>query len=94
MAHITDEYPRSVLKSIKSETRVFSGTEDRLHSEASVRAYASNIPDSKLIKIRNCSHLVHEEKYAAFNEEALKFLKKANDENAVSQQRSAPAGIG
>jgi pimeloyl-ACP methyl ester carboxylesterase len=83
MKHFNDEYALSLLKSIKNETLIFSGTEDRLHDLSSARAYAG-IPGSKHIRIRNCGHLVHEEKHSKFNTEAGKFLKtEAETEIAV-----------
>jgi pimeloyl-ACP methyl ester carboxylesterase len=87
MKHFDDEYALSLLKSIKSETLVFSGTEDRLHDLQEVRAYAAGIPDSKHIRIRNCGHLLHEEKYAKFNAEALKFLKTEAEAEAETVSR-------
>lgn len=78
MKHFDDEHARSLLKSVKNETLIFSGTEDRIHDISIVRAYAG-IPDSKHVRIRNCGHLVHEEKYTKFNSEACKFLKKEEE---------------
>jgi pimeloyl-ACP methyl ester carboxylesterase len=79
MKHFNDEYALSLLKSVKSETLVFSGTEDRIHDISSARAYAG-IPGSKHIRIRNCGHLVHEEKYSKFNVESGEFLKARDEE--------------
>ncbi len=80
MKHTDESYARSVLKSIRSETLVISGTDDRLHGEDTARAFAAGIPHSKHIKVRNCAHLLHEEKYIRFNDEAQRFLRKYEDE--------------
>lgn len=77
MTHLDDAYARSLLKEVKNETLVFYGTDDKLHEEKAVTSYASVIPDARIIKIRNCGHLLHEEKSAKFNEEASAFLSKA-----------------
>jgi pimeloyl-ACP methyl ester carboxylesterase len=55
---------------------VFSGTEDRLHTEEMIRDYALIPPHAEHIRVRNCGHLVHEEKADRFNEAALSFLTK------------------
>lgn len=87
MKHLNDEYARTVLKDIKSETLIFSGTEDRIHDERMVRIYAGSIANSRHIRIRNCGHLVHEEKYQKFNEEFVKFLqRKEGMETAYSRR--------
>lgn len=83
MTHFDDEYTRSLLKGIKSETLIFHGTEDKLHGEKSVNSYASVIPKASLIRIRNCGHLLHEEKPAKFNEEAQKFLCSSISANEI-----------
>jgi len=55
---------------------VFSGTEDRLHTEDMIRDYTLIPPYADYIRVRNCGHLVHEEKADRFNEAALSFLTK------------------
>lgn len=80
MKHFDDEHALSMLKSVKSETLIFSGVEDRMHDISMVRIYAGGIPGSKHIRIRNCGHLVHEEKPSKFNAEVCKFLKTEAEE--------------
>jgi len=75
MTHFDDTYTRSLLKEIKSATLIFYGTDDKIHNEKTVCSYASVIPDAKIIRIRNCGHLLHEEKPLKFNEESIKFLR-------------------
>lgn len=79
MKHFNDEHARALLKDVKSETLIFSGTEDRMHDERMVRIYAGSIANSKHIRIRNCGHMVHEEKSRKFNEELVKFLQKGEE---------------
>jgi pimeloyl-ACP methyl ester carboxylesterase len=75
LTHFDDAYARSLLKSIRQPTLVFSGTEDRLHTDEMVRVYAVTIPGARHIRVRNCGHLAHEEKHDKFNTEALAFFK-------------------
>ena len=76
MMHFDDTYVRSILKSIRHRMLVFSGTEDRLHTEDMIRDYALIPPHAEHIRVRNCGHLVHEEKADRFNEAARAFLTK------------------
>jgi len=76
MTHFDDTYVRSVLKSVRHRVLVFSGSEDRLHPEDMIRDYALIPPHAEHIRLRNCGHLVHEEKADKFNEAALAFLTK------------------
>lgn len=76
MNHVVDTHARSVLKSVRSEALVLWGIDDKLHDEATVRAYAAGIPRSKHIIIRNCAHLLHEEKHIRVNDEMLRFLAR------------------
>ncbi len=88
MKHFDDSHTRSLLKSVKSETLVLSGTDDRLHTEEMIKTYASGIIGARYLKIRNCAHLLHEEKHARFNDEVNKFLKKEErEEFAVLYRR-------
>lgn len=75
LEHFDDIYTRSMLKSIRQPTLVFSGMEDHMHSDEMVRIYAVTIPGARHIRMRNCGHFVHEEKHAKFNSESLAFLK-------------------
>ena len=79
MAHFDDTHTRSLLKGTKNSVLVFSGEDDKIHNEKTIRAYAQNIPGVRHIRIRNCGHFVHEEKPNRFNEEALGFLRVGED---------------
>ncbi len=87
MKHFNGEHARAVLKDVKSETLIFSGSEDKMHDERMVRIYAGSITNSKHIRIRNCGHLAHEEKYQRFNEELVKFLQKEEQAEAIGYSR-------
>ncbi len=87
MAHLDDSYPRSLMKKVKSETLIFYGSDDKLHDQQSVRLCADVIPDSRFIIIRNCAHLLHEEKPVKFNDEMLRFLKKSETDRIWVKQR-------
>jgi pimeloyl-ACP methyl ester carboxylesterase len=87
MKHFSDEHARAVLKDVRSETLIFSGTEDRMHNERTVRLYAGSIANSRHIRVRNCGHLVHEEKYKRFNEELVQFLQRKEETDAKSYSR-------
>lgn len=76
MLHFDDTYSLSLLKSLKHETLVFSGADDKMHNERVIKPYTKIITHVKHIRLRNCSHFVHEEKPIRFNEETLKFLKE------------------
>jgi pimeloyl-ACP methyl ester carboxylesterase len=52
-----------------------------------IRIYTAGIPGAKHIKIRNCAHLMHEEKHARFNDEVNKFLKKEEKEEFAELHR-------
>ena len=80
MKHFDDEHTRSLLKDIKSETIIFCGTDDKLLDKNMVEYYANTVPGSRIIRIRNCSHLLHEEKPVKFNDEMIRFLKKNTEE--------------
>lgn len=75
LMHYDDAYTRSLLKSIRQPALVISGADDRMHRDEMVRAYAVTIPGARHIRVRNCGHIVHEEKHAKFNAEALAFFK-------------------
>jgi pimeloyl-ACP methyl ester carboxylesterase len=76
MMQFDDTYVKSILKGIRHRTLVFSGTEDKLHHEDMIRDYALVIPEAEHIRLRNCGHLLHEEKAERFNEATLAFLNK------------------
>ncbi len=73
--HFDDSYTRSLLKGLRQPVLVFSGLDDRMHTEEMKRVYAVTIPGASHIRIRNCGHFINEEKYAKFNAEALAFFK-------------------
>jgi len=76
MMQFDDTYVKTILKGIRNRTLVFSGSEDKLHDEDMIRDYALIIPGAEHIRLRNCGHLLHEEKAERFNEATLAFLKK------------------
>ena len=80
LEHFDDSQALSLLKSLRQETLIFSGFEDRIHNEDMIKAYAQKIPKAKHIRFRNCGHFVHEEKPLRFNTETLAFL----EENIIS----------
>ncbi|MGI5850288.1 MAG: alpha/beta fold hydrolase, partial [Christensenellales bacterium] len=67
MAHFDDAYPKSLLRGIKHDTLIFSGADDKIHNENMIIQYTRPMPNATHIRLRNCSHLLHEEKYAKFN---------------------------
>ena len=77
MTHFDDTYARSLLKSTRHQTIIFSGSDDRIHPENIIHTYSATIPGAKHIQFRNCGHFVHEEKAGRFNDEALAFLNHA-----------------
>jgi len=81
ITHFDDTYPRSLLKGTKQKTLIFSGADDKIHNEERIKPYTITMPNAKHIRVRNCSHFVHEEKPKKFNEETLAFLKKKNKES-------------
>ena len=62
------------LPSIKSETLVITGTEDKLLPVECSELLAEKIPKFKLVKIENSLHDFHLEKADEFNEIVLEFL--------------------
>ena len=65
------------LPSIKAPALVLTGTKDRVVKPESSDTLSRNIPDAKLVKIKNGSHLVCMEMSKTFNKEVLEFLKSA-----------------
>lgn len=88
MQHFDDAHARSILKSVRSDTLVLSGVSDKLHGEEVARAYAGGLQFSKHIRIRNCAHLLHEEKHLRVNDEILRFLRKDEQESAALPRRT------
>jgi len=75
-AHLThDTLDR--LNMIVAPTLVITGTADRLISPHYSDVIASQIPNSKLVKIENGSHLCNIEMRGRFNKEVLEFLSSS-----------------
>jgi pimeloyl-ACP methyl ester carboxylesterase len=79
LMHYDDTHAREMLKGLNQRVLVFSGADDKIHSEDMVRPYAVMPPGAKHIRLRNCGHFVHEEKTNRFNSEATAFLKAPED---------------
>lgn len=60
---------------IKAPTLVLTGTKDRVVKPESSNTLSQKIPNAKLVKIDNGSHLICWEKSKDFNKEVLDFLK-------------------
>ncbi len=71
MAHDTVQR----LPTIKAPTLVIVGTGDRVIKPSSSDLIAKRIPNAKLVKIQNGSHLFSFERRKEFNREILSFLK-------------------
>ena len=69
-----DEEVLSKLRLITNSTMFVWGSEDRWHPIEFSNEYNAPVNGSVLLNIRNCGHLVHEEKPEKFNEEVIKFL--------------------
>lgn len=79
LMHYDDSNAREMLKVLSQKVLVFSGTDDRMHTEEMIRPYAVMPPGAKHIRLRNCGHFVHEEKTCRFNSDAMHFLKAPED---------------
>lgn len=88
MKHFDDAHARSIMKSVRSDTLILSGESDKLHGEEMVRAYAAGLPLSKHLRIRNCAHMLHEEKHVRVNDEVLRFLRKDEKESIPEPRRT------
>jgi pimeloyl-ACP methyl ester carboxylesterase len=64
------------LKSIKNETLIIWGDQDKAYNFNQVETLNNNIPNSDLKIIKGCSHNVHLEKPDEFNVIVEEFLKK------------------
>jgi pimeloyl-ACP methyl ester carboxylesterase len=62
---------------LKAPTLVLTGSKDRVVKPESSETLSQKIPDAKLVKIKNGSHLVCMEMSKAFNKEVLEFLESA-----------------
>ncbi|MBT3320123.1 MAG: alpha/beta hydrolase [Clostridia bacterium] len=74
MAHFDDEKALSVLRATTNDTLVFSGENDPIHPGGMIAPYANNIPGARHLRLRNCGHVVHEEKPKRVNNEILMFF--------------------
>ncbi len=81
MAHFDDTQVHSFLRATSNDTLVFSGENDPVHPKNMVAQYANNIPGAKHIRLRNCGHVVHEEKPIRVNSEILLFFGHKDEEN-------------
>ena len=86
MLHFDDSTANVAAKSITNRTLVFSGADDRYHTEAYIRAFARKLRHTKHMRLRNCGQNVHEEKPDKFNEQTLLFL--CADKNKADFDRS------
>lgn len=75
MSHYDDKNVISLLHATRHDTLVMSGINDPIHSMSMVKEYAKNISGAEHVRLRNCGHLVHEEKASRTNSEILKFLE-------------------
>jgi pimeloyl-ACP methyl ester carboxylesterase len=82
MAHFEDSQALSYLRTTRNDTLVFSGENDPIHNAAMVTPYARNISGAKHIRLRNCGHIVHEEKSNRVNNEILSFFGHIDIEKA------------
>ena len=74
LTHFDDTEARKMLKSVKQKTLVFTGIDDKIHIPDMTRVYYTMPQNAEHISLRNCGHLVHEEKSDRFNSETLAFL--------------------
>lgn len=81
MKNYDDSMIVPLLKSITNKTLIFSGADDRQHSEKEFCIYAQRLKFAHHYRLRNCAQNVHEEKPDIFNKKALEFLQ-AEDEQA------------
>lgn len=81
MAHFDDTQVRSFLRAITNDTLVFSGENDLIHQKNTIAPYAINIPGAKHTRLRNCGHIVHEEKPNRVNSETLLFFGHKDEDN-------------
>lgn len=63
------------LRLIEKDVLIFWGEDDKWHVPEMSEIFHAAIKSSQLITIRNCGHMLHEEKYEKFNEEVIEFLK-------------------
>ena len=63
------------LKNIKNKTLIIWGDQDKAYNQNQVETLNKYIPDSELRIIKGCSHNVHLENPAEFNETVKKFLR-------------------
>jgi 3-oxoadipate enol-lactonase len=66
--------PHDRLSSVKCPTLVITGTKDRVVKPSSSDVLARLIPNSKLVKLENGSHMINTEMSKAFNSAVLDFL--------------------
>jgi pimeloyl-ACP methyl ester carboxylesterase len=62
------------LRLVEHPVLMFWGEDDQWHVIAMAELFHSALKNSELITIRNCGHMLHEEKFEKFNETVLEFL--------------------
>jgi pimeloyl-ACP methyl ester carboxylesterase len=80
MAHFDDALALTFLRATTNDTLVFSGENDPIHPLSMTAAYVNNIPSVNHIRLRNCGHVVHEEKAERVNSETILFLGSKEEE--------------
>lgn len=69
------EYNSPRLKNIKVPTLVIHGEDDQIWPLENAKYLAENIPNAKLVIMKNCAHMFFIEKMAEFNQNVLNFLQ-------------------
>jgi len=62
------------LRLVEHPVLLFWGEDDQWHVMAMADLFHTALKNSELITIRNCGHMLHEEKFEKFNEAVLEFL--------------------
>jgi len=79
MNNYDDSIIAPLLKNISNNTLIFSGADDRRHSEKEICMYAQKLRSARHYRLRNCAQNVQEEKPDIFNTKSLEFLKTDDD---------------
>ncbi len=64
------------LRLVEQEILLCRGEDDNWHVPALIELFHSGLKNSEIMTIRNCGHMLHEEKHEKFNEAALEFLTR------------------
>lgn len=62
------------LRLLEHPVLLFWGEDDKWHVPAMAELFHAALKNSEIATIRNCGHMLHEEKYEKFNETALEFF--------------------